>query len=303
MKKIIKLVLLVSFFQGFGQQESQYTQYMYNTMTINPAYTGTRGVTSIFGLYRAQWVGLDGAPRTGSFAIDSPISSNGQGLGLSVLNDKIGPSNETILTASYSYPIQLTADLKMSLGISAALDFMKVDYSELNVIDPDDPYLTGVLNETSPNIGAGVYFHTSKWYFGVSVPQFLQTKFYDDVQTTIATQKMHFYLMGGYVFDLSPKIKFKPAAMLKAVSGAPLAVDVSANFLFNEVLTLGVAYRWNAAVTGMAGFQVTPGLQIGYAYDYDTENLGNYNSGSHEVFLRFDLFRQSKYRLVTPRFF
>lgn len=303
MKKIIKLVLLVSFFQGFGQQESQYTQYMYNTMTINPAYTGTRGVTSIFGLYRAQWVGLDGAPRTGSFAIESPISSNGQGLGLSVLNDKIGPSNETILTASYSYPIQLTADLKMSLGISAALDFMKVDYSELNVIDPDDPYLTGVLNETSPNIGAGVYFHTSKWYFGVSVPQFLQTKFYDDVQTTIATQKMHFYLMGGYVFDLNPKIKFKPAAMLKAVSGAPLAVDVSANFLFNEVLTLGVAYRWNAAVTGMAGFQVTPGLQIGYAYDYDTENLGNYNSGSHEVFLRFDLFRQSKYRLVTPRFF
>lgn len=303
MKKIIKLVLLVSFFQGFGQQESQYTQYMYNTMTINPAYTGTRGVTSIFGLYRAQWVGLDGAPRTGSFAIESPISSNGQGLGLSVLNDKIGPSNETILTVSYSYPIQLTADLKMSLGISAALDFMKVDYSELNVIDPDDPYLTGVLNETSPNIGAGVYFHTSKWYFGVSVPQFLQTKFYDDVQTTIATQKMHFYLMGGYVFDLSPKIKFKPAAMLKAVSGAPLAVDVSANFLFNEVLTLGVAYRWNAAVTGMAGFQVTPGLQIGYAYDYDTENLGNYNSGSHEVFLRFDLFRQSKYRLVTPRFF
>jgi len=303
MKKIIKLVLLVSFFQGFGQQESQYTQYMYNTMTINPAYTGTRGVTSIFGLYRAQWVGLDGAPRTGSFAIESPISSNGQGLGLSVLNDKIGPSNETILTASYSYPIQLTADLKMSLGISAALDFMKVDYSELNVIDPDDPYLTGVLNETSPNIGAGVYFHTSKWYFGVSVPQFLQTKFYDDVQTTIATQKMHFYLMAGYVFDLSPKIKFKPAAMLKAVSGAPLAVDVSANFLFNEVLTLGVAYRWNAAVTGMAGFQVTPGLQIGYAYDYDTENLGNYNSGSHEVFLRFDLFRQSKYRLVTPRFF
>lgn len=304
MKKIIiVLVFLLSFSECFSQQESQYTQYMYNTMTINPGYTGTRGVPSILAIYRAQWIGLDGAPRTGSFSIDSPISANGQGLGLSVTNDRIGPSTETVLTVNYSYPIQLSADLKMSLGISASLDFLEVDFSKLDIYDPGDPDLTGTLSKTSPNIGAGVYFHTDKWYFGASVPQLLETKFYDDIQTSVASQKMHFYAMGGYVFDLNPNLKFKPAAMLKIVSGAPIAVDLSANFLIIDKLTLGVAYRFSAAVSGLAGFQISPGLNIGYAYDYDTENIGNYNSGSHEVFIRFDLFTRSKYRLVTPRFF
>lgn len=302
-KVIIVAILLVSFIQCFGQQESQYTQYMYNTMTINPGYTGTRGVPSVLGLYRTQWVGLEGAPQTGSFSIESPITYDGQALGLSIVNDKIGPSTETNLTANYSYPIQLSAELKMSLGISGSLNFMNVDYSKLDVYDPDDPYLSGTLSRTSPNVGAGVYFHTQKWYFGFSVPQFLETKFYDDVKTSVASQKMHFYTMGGYVFDLNENLKFKPAAMVKAVSGAPLAVDLSANFLFNDKLTLGAAYRWDAAMSAMAGFKISEGINIGYAYDYDTQKIGNYNSGSHEVFLRFDLLSNSKYRLVTPRFF
>lgn len=296
-------MLFVLSLKCFSQQQSQYTQYMYNTMTINPGYTGTRGVASVLGLYRAQWVGLDGAPRTGSFSIESPISSNGQGLGLSVVNDQIGPSSETVLTGNYSYPIQLSETLKMSLGISAAVDFMKVDFSELDIYDPDDPYLAGSLSETSPNVGVGVYFHTNKWYAGVSIPQILETKFYDDVQTSVATQKTHFYAIGGYVFDINTNLKLKPAVLLKAVDGAPMSLDVSANLLIKEVLTLGVAYRWDAAVSAMAGFQITSGFFAGYSYDYDTENLGNYNSGSHEIFLRFDLFTQSKYRLVTPRFF
>jgi type IX secretion system PorP/SprF family membrane protein len=304
MKKIILvLVLLVSFFECFSQQESQYTQYMYNTMTINPGYTGTRGVPSALVLYRAQWVGLDGAPRTGSFSIDSPVSSNGQGLGLSVINDRIGPSTETTLTVNYSYPIQLSADVRLSLGISATLDFLEVNFNKLDIYDPNDPYLTGTLSKTSPNIGVGAYFHADKWYLGASIPMLLETKFYDDVQTSIASQKMHFYAMGGYVFELNPNLKFKPAAMVKVVSGSPIAVDISANFLIIDKLTLGAAYRWDAAVSAMAGFQITSGLNIGYAYDYDTENIGNYNSGSHEVFIRFDLFTKSKYRLVTPRFF
>lgn len=272
-------------------------------MTINPGYTGTRGLPSILALYRAQWVGLDGAPRTGSFSIESPISYNGQGLGLSVINDQIGPSTETSLTANYSYPIRLSEEIVMSLGISASINFLEVDYSKLDIYDPNDPDLTGTLSKTSPNIGAGVYFHTPKWYFGASVPQILETKFYDDIQTSVASQKFHFYAMGGYVFDLSENTKFKPAAMLKIVGGAPIAVDLSANFLLIDKLTLGVAYRWDAAFSALAGFQITPGLNVGYSYDYDTGDIGNYNSGSHEVFIRFDLFTKSKYRLVTPRFF
>jgi type IX secretion system PorP/SprF family membrane protein len=302
-KNILLLLVLVPFLQLFSQQVSQYTQYMYNTMTINPAYTGTRDVPSIFGLYRAQWIGLNGAPKTANFSIESPIAKNGQGLGLSIINDQIGPSTETTLALNYSYPIQLSATVKLSLGISVSVDFFKIDYNELDIYDPDDPYLSGIMTETSPNVGAGVYLHSDKWYFGLSVPQFLETKFFDDVQISVASREMHFYAIGGYVFDLNDSTQFKPAAMIKAVKGAPLAVDVSANFLFFEKLTLGAAYRWDASVSGMAGFQITSGINIGYAYDYDTNNLGNYNSGSHEIFLRFDLFTATKYRLVTPRFF
>lgn len=302
-KLIVIAILLVSFVQCYSQQESQYTQYMYNTMSINPAYTGTRGVPSILGLYRTQWVGLEGAPQTGSFSIESPISYDGQALGLSVINDIVGPSTTTNVAGNYSFPIQLSSELKMNLGISAGFNFMKVDFNELTISDPDDPYLSGVLSRNSPNIGAGVYFHTQKWYFGISVPQILETKFYDDVQTSIVTQKMHFYAMGGYVFDLNEDLKFKPAAMVKAVNGAPLAVDLSANFLINDKLTLGGAYRWDAAVSAMAGFKISEGMNIGYAYDYDIRKIRNYNSGSHEIFLRFDILSSSKYRLVTPRFF
>ena len=305
MKKIFYLIvmLFIGIFEISAQQQSQYTQYMYNTMTINPGYTGTRGLPSVFGLYRTQWVGLDGAPNTANFSIEAPITENGQGLGLAVTNDQIGPSKETTLTASYAYPIQLSADVHLSLGISASGNFMQVDYNKLNVEHPEDAYLSGILTKNSPNFGAGIYFHSSKWYAGLSVPMILETKFYDDTKVSVASQRMHFYAMGGYVFDLTDNVKFKPAVMVKAVSGAPLAVDLSANFLFSEKLTLGAAYRWDAAVSAMAGFQVTPGLNIGYAYDYDTMKLGNYNSGSHEIFLRFDLFSSTKYRLVTPRFF
>ncbi|RZJ47902.1 MAG: type IX secretion system membrane protein PorP/SprF [Flavobacterium sp.] len=247
--KITLLIFLSSvfLFPCFSQQESQYTQYMYNTLSINPGYAGTRGVPSIFGLYRTQWVGLDGAPTTANFSIDTPVTENGQGAGISIINDQIGPSTETILAASYSYPIRISENVTMSLGISGALDFMTVDFNKLDVYDPDDPFLSGVLTKTSPNIGAGVYFHSDQWYLGVSIPQILETKFYDDVKVSVASQKMHFYAMAGYVFDINNNLKLKPAAMVKIVSGAPVAVDISANFLFIEKLTLGVAYRWDAS--------------------------------------------------------
>ncbi|WP_264550751.1 type IX secretion system membrane protein PorP/SprF [Flavobacterium sp. N2038] len=305
MKNFLKIITLV-FLGTLGasaQQESQYTQYMYNTMTINPAYTGTRAIPSVFGLYRTQWVGLDGAPKTANFSLEMPINAQGQGIGLSVINDQIGPSATTNVTGSYSYPIHLSAEVIMSLGISASINSMEVDYNKVNPYDKNDPFMTGVISKVSPNVGAGVYFHSSKWYAGLSVPQILETKFYEDVQISQAAQKMHFYAMGGYVFDLNDNLKFKPAVMVKAVNGSPLAVDLSANFLFNDKFTLGAAYRWDAAVSAMAGFQITDGLNIGYAYDYDTQKIGNYNSGSHEIFLRFDLFSTTKYRLVTPRFF
>ncbi|MDN3673453.1 type IX secretion system membrane protein PorP/SprF [Flavobacterium branchiarum] len=302
-KTIILLLLLTVYFPSFAQQDSQYTQYMYNTLTINPGYTGTSGVTNILGIYRAQWVGLDGAPKTANLSIQGPVSSNGQGLGFTVINDQIGATSETTAAINYSYPITLSEDVKLSLGLSAVGNFWDIDYNKLTIQNQNDIDLAGKLSKFSPNIGAGVFMYSDKWYVGVSIPKILETEFYDDIQTSMVTRKKHFYMMGGYVFTLSDAVKFKPAAMIKAVVGSPLGVDLSANFLLEEKFTLGVAYRWDAAVSAMAGFQVSEGLNIGYAYDFDTSKLGRYNSGSHEVFLRFDLLSLAKSRIITPRFF
>lgn len=295
------IVLLAGGFSVSAQQESQYSQYMYNTMTFNPGYTGSREIPSAMALYRTQWVGLEGAPKTMNFSIQSPVGMN-SGLGLNVISDQIGPVKNTGVTLNYSYTILGSTETKYSFGISGGFDNFDVDYTKLNIENPD-PYMTGQISQFSPNVGVGFYVHSYNWYVGISSPKILKTSYFDDVKSTTYSTKSHFYLMGGYVFDLNPYLQFKPAALVKAVQGAPIAVDLSANFLINNKLTLGAAYRWDAAVSALAGFQVTDGIQIGYGYDYETTKLGNYNSGSHELFLRFDFINRSKARLVTPRFF
>lgn len=304
MKKIfyIATILLLGIFEASAQQESQYTQYMYNTMTFNPGYTGSREVLTAMGLYRTQWVGLEGAPKTVNFSIQSPLGYHGNGIGLNVVSDEIGPTKNTGVTLNYAYTILFGNDLKLSLGISGGFDDYKVDYTKLN-IEQTDAYMTGLTSQFSPNVGAGVYLHTYNWYFGASIPKLLKTDHNNDVASSVYTTKAHMYAMAGYVFDINPYLRFKPAVLAKVVSGAPVAVDLSGNFLINEKLTLGAAYRWDAAVSALAGFQITNGLQIGYAYDHDTTKLGNYNSGSHEIFLRFDFLNSSKTRLISPRFF
>lgn len=304
MKKIFYIVtiLFLGILEASAQQESQYTQYMYNTMTFNPGYTGSRDVISAMGLYRTQWVGLDGAPKTMNFSIQSPLGYHGNGIGLNIVSDEIGPTKNTEVTLNYAYTIMAGDDLKISLGISGGFDNYKVDYSKLNIETPDN-YMTGTESQFSPNVGAGVYVHTYNWYVGLSVPKLLKTDHSNDVASSVYTTKSHFYAMAGYVFDINPYLRFKPAVLAKVVSGAPIAVDLSANFLINNKFTLGAAYRWSAALSGMAGFQVTDAIQIGYAYDYETTKLGNYNSGSHEIFLRFDLFTGSNKAMINPRFF
>lgn len=298
----IVIILLAGVFSASAQQESQYSQYMYNTMTFNPGYTGSREVISALGLYRTQWVGLEGAPKTMNFSIQSPLGTHANGIGLNVVSDQIGPVKNTGAMASFAYTILGSTDVKYSFGVSGGFDNFSVDYSRLNP-EHVDPYMVGEISQFSPNVGAGFYVHADKWYVGLSSPKLLKTSYYDDVKETTYSTKSHFYLIGGYVFDLNPYLQFKPAVLTKYVSGAPLAVDVSANFMFNNKFTLGAAYRWDASVSALAGFQITDGLMVGYGYDYDTTNIGNYNSGSHEIFLRFELKGSSKSRLVTPRFF
>ena len=286
---------------SYAQQDAQFTQYMYNTVNVNPGYAGSRGALSIFGLHRTQWVGVDGAPSTNAVSVNSPINDSNLGVGLSFVNDKIGFTSENAISADISYTVQTSETFKLSFGIKGTGNFFNVDGSKANFADNSETI--NKLNEFTPNVGAGVYFHSDKAYVGLSVPNFITNKYkYDSDTKTAYQEKMSYYLIAGYVFDLSPNTKFKPAVMAKAVSGAPLQADISANFMFFDKLVLGAAYRWDAAVSGMAGFQITDGLFIGYAYDYDTTDLNNYSKGSHEVFLRFELFSNYN-KIISPRFF
>lgn len=290
----------------YAQQNPQYTQYMYNTQVVNPGYTASKDALSAGLLYRTQWVGLDGAPKTATFTIDSPIGrGENMGLGLSIIHDEIGPSVQTNITVDYAYAIQLTPQGRMAFGIKAGADILDVDFRKLNIYNPDDSlFQENIDNRWQPQIGAGIYYYTNRFYAGVSVPNFLKTKHIERSNRfqSVASERMHFYFLGGYVFYLSSSVKFKPATLLKMVEGAPLQWDVSANFLFHEKLTLGAAYRWDAALSALAGFQIDSNWFIGVGYDYQLTKLEKYSDGSYEIILRFNLFNPRK-SILTPRFF
>lgn len=300
--KILYFVILISSYVSYSQQDAQYTQYMYNTINVNPAYAGSRGVLSVFGLYRTQWVGLDGAPKTAAFSVNSPIENSNLGVGLSFVNDQIGPTSENVISLDVSYSIPTSETYKLSFGVKGTANLFNLDRAMLNPETDGDLLLQDLKNDFSPNVGAGVYFHSDKFYLGASVPGILETKRYADNERAIYKERMNMYFIGGYVFDLSPTLKFKPAFLTKMVQGAPLQVDVSGNFMFNDKFVLGAAWRWDAAMSAMAGFQINNGLYLGYGYDLETTKLRKYNSGSHEVFLRYELFSKPE-KIVSPRFF
>ncbi|MFM7896915.1 MAG: type IX secretion system membrane protein PorP/SprF [Flavobacterium sp.] len=285
----------------YSQQDSQYTQYMYNTTLVNPAYAGSRETITAFLLHRNQWVGLDGAPVTNNFSVNMPVGDSNFGVGLNFVNDEIGPVSENEFSVDLAYFIQVSENYKLSLGLKGTANLFQLDVNKLRVFDPTDPQFQNMDTEFSPNVGAGLYLFSDKTYFGLSVPNFFESYRYNDNNIEITKEKMHFYFIAGHVFTLSENIDFKPALLSKIVEGAPLQADVTANFLFFDKLTLGAAYRWDASVSALAGFQISDSWFIGYGYDLETSKLANYNSGSHEIFLRYEFFNRS--RVSAPRFF
>ncbi len=306
--KFIGLILVLISGISYAQQDAQYTQYMYNTIVVNPAYAGSREAMSIFALHRTQWVGLDGAPVTNNFSMHTPINGSNVGIGLSVINDRIGPSDENNIAVDFSYSIHTSDRYKLSFGLKASANLLNVDFSKLHIYNPGDPrFQDNIDNKFSPNIGVGLYLHSDNTYFGLSAPYLLETNHFDDTannnaSTFMASERLHFYFIAGHVFDLSANVQFKPSVLTKMVQGAPLQVDLSGNFLINEKFTAGLAYRWDSSFSGLVGFQVSDSWFVGYAYDMDTTKLANYNSGSHELFLRYELFNKND-RIISPRFF
>ena len=316
MKKIAIVLLLGLMLglskDGLAQQDPQYTQYIYNPVVINPAFAGNRGVTSIVGLHRSQWVGLDGAPRTQSLSIHSPIGQEGKvGLGLSVVNDELGPADETYFGVDFSYTIRTSDVGKLSFGIKGGGNVLSVDFTQLNLFTSNDAsFNENIDNRFNPVIGAGVYYRGDRFFAGASVPNFVQADHFDESNNSndssdfVAEERINYYGIAGYSWDLSSNVQFKPSTLIRLVRGTPLQVDLTANFLLYERLHFGGAYRLSAAFSGLVGFQVSDSLLIGLTYDRETTDLGNttFNDGSFEVFLRYEFFNRYD-RLITPRFF
>ncbi len=304
------VLVIVSFEAVSAQQDAQYTQYMYNTIAINPAYAGSRGVLSIAALHRSQWVGLDGAPKTQTLNVNTPVGRR-VGMGLSIVNDEIGngTSQETYFDAVFSYTVPISNEGKLSFGLKAGGHLLNLDFTKLAGYSVEQG-ATGLLNidkKFSPNFGAGVYYRTDTFYAGLSVPNFLQTEHFDNSGANtsyLAQERMNWYFITGYVFDLNPNLKFKPALLFKTVKGAPLQADISANFMLNNKFSLGAAYRWDAAISALFGFQLTDQFMLGVAYDREITELGNtsFNDGSFGILMRYELF-SNKNRVLTPRFF
>ena len=305
------LLLTIGFYSTSiqAQQDAQYTQYMYNTLSVNPAYAGSRGVFSFLGLYRSQWVGLEGAPRSLTASAHAPVGEK-VGLGLNITNDEIFISEETYIDIDFSYTLNLSERDWLALGLKGGAHLLNINFDETTPFQNGDNQATeqpNIDNKFSPQFGLGAYYYTEKFYLGLSAPNILETEHFDESanlnnSSATAREKINFYLISGYTFDLNSDLKFKPAVLFKMVEGAPLQADLSANFLIKEKLTLGAAYRWSAAFSGMVGFQVSDQLMLGLAYDRETTDLQQFNDGSFEVFLRYELFNR-KERLLSPRFF
>lgn len=309
-KVLIMLMHVVVSLYCIGQQDSQYTQYMYNTQVINPAYAGSRETLSLGMLARTQWVGLEGSPRTLTFTANAPIGLyNSMGLGLSIVHDEIGPAVESNITVDYSYTIDVSQTGKLSFGLKGGVDLLDVNFNKLSVFDANDPnFQNNIDQKLQPQVGAGLYFKTERFYAGMSVPNFLNSKHFDESTfqngnaNSIAVERLHYFLILGHVFDLNRSLKFKPATLVKTVSGAPLQLDLSANFMFKEKFVFGASYRWDASISAMLGFQFSNSIFAGLAYDYQSTDIEAYSDGSYEVFLRFDIFHKSD-RIMIPRFF
>ena len=305
MKKIY-IILFVFLFalNSNAQQDPQYTQYMYNMNVINPAYAGSTEGLAVGALYRSQWVGLDGGPQTMTFAIHSPIGEK-IGLGLSLIADEIGPVKETNAYVDFSYTIPAGMETKLAFGLKAGFTFHDIGISEnqISLIDLGDPFFAQNINESTPNVGAGVYFYKpNRYYISASMPNILNSVHLDASGTKMGSETQHFFGAAGYVFDLSENYKLKPHAMVKYAFDAPVSYDVNLNLFMHDLVEVGVGYRLDDSFSGMVNFSITPNFRVGYAYDAIQSDLDIVTNASHEVFLNFDLNFPSKVSR-SPRYF
>lgn len=310
MKQFYTCIALLVALAAFSQQDPEYTHYMYNMNVINPAYaTGTTNILNLGGLYRSQWVGAVGAPKTMTFFAHMPVDRKVE-LGLSAISDDIGDGakKETNLYADFAYVLQFHGQHRLSLGLKAGLTSLQTNFNGF-VFESGDPASDAAfaenVNMSKLGVGAGLYYFTDRYYVGLSVPNFLSSRHIVEQNgiQSYGGEKMHTFFTGGYVWPVSANLKLKPAFMTRFAEGTPAAVDVTLNALWRDRFELGAAYRIDDSFSGLMAWQVSSQVRIGYAYDHTLSNLGQFNSGTHEVFLLFDLNFMGRGYDKSPRFF
>lgn len=288
-----------------AQQEAMYSQYVFNALAINPAYSGSREMISATALYRSQWVGMRGAPKTQTLSFDSPLADGKMGLGLQFFNDKIGIARTSGIYTSYAYRIKME-NSTLAFGMQAGVTNYRAAYSEvgLNSGAGSDVAFKDDINAYALNVGTGVYFNTEKFYFGVSVPHLLNNRLADALSIEPQTSKyLHLFVASGYVVSLNEDYKLKPSFLIKGVKGAPLSVDLNASLWIHDIFSVGTQYRHKADIGAVMEYQISSNLRLGYSYDRSTTRLVDYNSGSHEVMLRYDFSFSKPGAVLTPRYF
>lgn len=310
MKKIILIVALISASSyASAQQDAMFTHYAYNTLAVNPAYAGTRDALSITALSRFQWVGFDGAPNTQTITLHTPFYSDKLGAGLSILNDNIGPVNNTAITADFAYHMQVSETDKLSFGLKGGINLFSGDFASIaTTTENDESFNNKVTNAIDPNFGFGLYYHSTKWYVGASAPRVLENDILSGAATltNVGLQQRHFFLIAGAVFDLNKRgtVKLKPTTLVKMTQGAPIQGDLTAMFILNDKLELGAMYRTMDAAGVLVGINIQPNFRVGYSFDWSMVNsTGRYNAGSHELMLRYEFNYANKGKIVSPRYF
>lgn len=308
MKKVFLLpIFILLAWASQAQQEALYTHYMFNTLELNPAYAGSRGCMSFVALHRSQWAGFDGAPTTQSFGMNSPILNGKLGVGLNYNGDRIGPIRSSLISLAGAYIARLNEYTTMSFGINGGFQSVNANLSDLNLYEVNDAsFLGNAASKLTPNFGAGVFLQNQKWYLGLSSPRILETKFLSAQNNglELLQSKRHYYMTAGSILPLSKQIQFKPSVLLKTVPGAPVQIDVTAMFVFNDKFWTALSSRSGDALGALVGFNFNENLQVGYAYDWSYafgQHAGR--SGSHEVVLRYELTYKQVAKIKSPRYF
>lgn len=310
MKKLIlicNVLVTLTTLKLSAQQDPQFTHYMYNTLSVNPAYAGSREVLNISALHRQQWIGLNGAPTTQTLFIHSPLKNKKMGLGFSVINDRIGPINQTFFYGDYSYTVRLSKSIKLSFGAKAGVNWFQPKIAELTTIQANDPSFVGSTLQSGikPNFGAGIYVHHDRWYFGASAPRLVQNSFglgETKSDTTSLMEMRHLFFIGGLIIPVTQDIKLKPTFQVKMVKNSPVSIDATVEALLRDKFSVGLGMRWKDSFYAMVGYQFSSQFRAGLSYDYTSTRLQSVNNGTVEIMLSYD-FLNKQDKLRSPRYF